>query len=168
VTLESESRGDPPRPSPLEVLSRKGLDVSPVDASDPDERAWLDALIWPEHGQRRHRLREALGMVSSMDIQMVRGSALETLRPTLDGLPDGEPAVVMDSFSLNQLTGAERGRITEILEVAAAKRRLARVSLWPMDPEAAWPKLAVDRGDGIEVVGDAHPHGDWIDLYAPP
>ena len=167
VTLECEMRGMPPQPRPIEVLSRVGLDLNPVDVGDPDERAWLDALVWPEHAERRRRLRKALSMVSSMDIEMVRGSAVDTLGPVLDGLPNGDPVVVMDSFVMNQLTVAERGRIGEILEMARGKRAVARVSLWHMVRDAVWSKLAIDRGEGIEIVGEGHPHGEWLDLSTP-
>ena len=37
---------------PLEVAWRAGLDLSPVDIRDPDQVAWLEALVWPGEGTR--------------------------------------------------------------------------------------------------------------------
>jgi Uncharacterized protein conserved in bacteria (DUF2332) len=30
-----------------------GIDLHPVDATDPSERAWLQALVWPENHRGR-------------------------------------------------------------------------------------------------------------------
>ena len=34
----------------VEVVWRAGLDLNPLDVTDPDDRAWLDALVWPGRG----------------------------------------------------------------------------------------------------------------------
>ena len=39
---------------------RAGLDLNPLDVTDPADVAWLEALIWPEHAHRRDRLRAAV------------------------------------------------------------------------------------------------------------
>ena len=30
------------------------------------------------------------------------------------------------------------------------------------------PKLTIDDGSGPEVIGQGHPHGEWVELYARP
>lgn len=168
VQLVTELRGRPPEPGAIEVLSRTGLDLNPIDLTDPEERMWLNALIWPEHEERRQRLRAAVSAASSVDFRTVRGSALDTLGPTLDDLPDGEPALVMNSFTLNQFTGEERDQFAETLKSASGKRPVAQVSLEHMHRDDLWAKLAIDEGGGLVVIGQAHPHGEWLDLYARP
>ena len=108
VTLETELRGSEPVPREIQVLSRTGLDLNPKDPRDADDRLWLEALTWPEHEARRHRLRAALDLARAVDIHFVDGSALETLGATLEDLPDAEPAVVINSFTLNQFTRGTR------------------------------------------------------------
>jgi hypothetical protein len=44
----------PPAGMP-EVVRRAGLDLNPLDVTDPADLAWLDVLIWPEHAHRRTR-----------------------------------------------------------------------------------------------------------------
>ena len=36
-----------------EVVWRAGIDLNPLDAADPADVAWLEALIWPEQAHRR-------------------------------------------------------------------------------------------------------------------
>jgi hypothetical protein len=163
--LEAESRGVAPELVEIEVLSRTGLDVNPLDPADESARRWLDALIWPEHVERRERLRTALDMVASLDIDMIAGDALETLPTALDRLPAGEPAVVMSSFTLNQFDAAQRDDLDSIVSVARSARPVHRVSMEVLDKADDWARLIVDDGNGASTAGQAHPHGEWIELY---
>ncbi len=167
VRLETESRGEPPTLEDFEVLSRTGLDLHPIDPSDPDDRRWLDALIWPEHVGRRLRLVSAIELVQGFDVRLVAGDATETLETAISTLPSGEPLVVMDSFSLNQLSSEGRSRIDSIVAEGRLSREIGRVSLVPNgDHESAL--LRVDAGDGWRDLGRSQHHGEWISLYARP
>ena len=45
-----------PLPLPVrhpEVAWRAGIDLNPLDVSDPDATAWLENLVWPEQDERR-------------------------------------------------------------------------------------------------------------------
>ena len=46
------------------VVWRAGLDLKPVDLSDPGEVGWLEALVWPEQVDRLARLRAAIKIAS--------------------------------------------------------------------------------------------------------
>ena len=165
VELTTELRGRRPEPREIEVLSRTGLDLNPVDPTDPDDRLWLEALIWPEHEERRRRLRAALKVASSVDIRLVAGSALDTLGGTLDRLPADEPAVVINSFTLNQFTEEDRDEVDRIVAKARQGRPVARVAFEHRAREDRWPKISVDDGSGEVMIGEAHPHGDWVELW---
>ena len=168
VELTTENRGAPVVPREIELLSRTGLDLHPVDPGDEEDRRWLEALIWPEHRERRTRLRAALQVASTIDVDLVPGDALELLGPTVDGLPEGEAVVVMHSFTLNQLHPSTRERVGEIVDECRALRPVHRISMEALDPEDPAAALGVDGGGGLEVVGRAQPHGEWLELYARP
>ena len=46
--------------APPRVTWRAGLDLDPVDISDPNQAAWLEALVWPEQSDRLAKLRIAM------------------------------------------------------------------------------------------------------------
>ena len=96
---------------------------------------------------------------------MIAGDALDTLPMALDMLPAGEPAVVMSSFTLNQLDAAQRDDLDSIVSDARAARPVHRVSMEVLDKADDWARLVVDDGNGPSTVGQAHPHGEWIQLY---
>ena len=58
-------RGDRPgtaaRHALPEVAWRGGVDLNPLDVTDPEATAWLENLVWPEEEDRRERLRHAVG-----------------------------------------------------------------------------------------------------------
>src|SRR5438067_2805788 len=46
---------DPSTPLPgsvPQIVWRAGLDLEPVDVTDPDQTAWLETLVWPEQSGR--------------------------------------------------------------------------------------------------------------------
>ena len=58
--LDCDVRGPAPLPDrPPTVAWRGGIDLHPLDVTDEDQMAWLTTLVWPEHDDRRARLRAA-------------------------------------------------------------------------------------------------------------
>jgi hypothetical protein len=165
LLLSADSRGTVPRFRDIEVLSRVGLDLDPIDPSDEDARRWLAALIWPEHAERRQRLRAALALVATLDLELIAGDALDTLPQVLARLPGEEPAVLMNSFTLIQFSVGQRRRLESIVADARSRRPLFRVSMEAIDKKEDWARLEVDDGSGLTTVGQAHPHGEWIEFF---
>lgn len=165
VELETEMRGAGVVPRDIEILSRAGLDLNPLDPSDPDDRRWLQALVWPEHEQRRSRLVASLQIAAAHPVDQIQGNALTTLPLALSRLAGEEPAVVINSFILNQLSPEERERFEQILVEGRRERPVFRVSMEWLDPAADAADLEVDEGSGSRLVGRAQPHGEWLELY---
>lgn len=164
VHLETELRGAHPAPRAIEIRSRTGLDLNPVDPADPDARDWLEALVWPEAEERRGRLRAALEVAAGLPIRLVAGDAVKTLPAVLDELPVGEPAVVMNSFTFNQLSKEQRSGIEDVVAGAREGRPVLRVWLELIDIEGQGADLKIDSGEGWLRVGEAQPHGEWLKL----
>lgn len=160
--LVCESRGAMPRLARhLEIGRRVGIDLHPIDPSDPADRRWLEALIWPEHHERRVRLEEALD--AARPVERIQGNALETLPGLIRSFPSDDPVVVMHSFALNQFTDEMRSRLDHLLAAERRRRPLVRIGLehWSFDEGDARLRYAAD--DWIEL-GTAQHHGEWIDL----
>ncbi|MGH8953340.1 MAG: DUF2332 domain-containing protein [Acidimicrobiia bacterium] len=165
VLLTAESRGAPLPVHDIDVLSRTGLDLNPLDPRDEETRRWLLALIWPEQEERRERLRHGLEVVSGIPITKVAGDALDTLPQALDDLPEGEPVVIMNSFAFAGFSPEGRSTIEGITDRARARRPVHRVLMEVFDDGDDWARLVVDDGSGPREVGQAHPHGEWIELF---
>ncbi len=64
-----------PRAMPT-VVWRAGLDLNPLDASDPAQAAWLETLVWPEHTKRLANLRAAMTIAAAVKPRVVQGDLL--------------------------------------------------------------------------------------------
>jgi hypothetical protein len=166
VVLEADWRGETVELHEIEILGRTGLDLNPLDPADESARRWLDALIWPEHAERRARLRSALQLVSTLDIDMVAGDATDTLPQCLEALPSGDPVIIMSSFTLGQFDQPQRELLEGIVSAARSDRPVHRISMDILEKSDDWAQLMVDDGSGARIVGQAHPHGEWVEIYA--
>ena len=76
------------------IASRTGIDLHPVDATDPDQRRWLRALIWPEHLADAALLERALDDLAANPVAILRGDAAQLCPSLAEALPAGEPRLV--------------------------------------------------------------------------
>jgi hypothetical protein len=103
VHLPSTTSGRGPQPRRLpEVVARVGVDLNPLDAADPDDRAWLRALIWPgpSEAERSARLDAAAGIAAAEPARMLRGDLVERLPDAVGLVPSGSTAVVFHTAVL--------------------------------------------------------------------
>lgn len=96
-----------------EVVWRAGIDLAPLDVSDPDDVAWLRTLVWPEHDDRRDRLDAACALAASDPPRVVRGDLLADLDALLDCAPRDAHLVVFHSAVLVYVDPAGRARFAE-------------------------------------------------------
>lgn len=166
LTLRCENRGGFALPERLPAIaSRTGLDLSPIDAADPDATAWLEALVWPEHTDRLERLRAALDIRRATDVRMVAGDAAVTLREVGESLPPG-PMVVFHTVMAYQLDQAQRQSLDAAVAEVAERRPVARVAMEPVHGTGLQHIQVGLALDTAEVRASAHSHGRWIDRPA--
>ena len=109
VVLDCAITGPVPVPDRLpEVVWRAGIDLNPLDVTRPDDLAWLDALIWPEHDDRRARLQAAARIVAADPPRIVTGDLNERLAALADEAPDEATLVVVHTAVIAYLD--ERAR----------------------------------------------------------
>ncbi len=65
------------------IAWRAGLDLNPIDTTDPDQAAWLETLVWPEQTERLARLRAALAIAARDPPRLVQGDLLGDALPRL-------------------------------------------------------------------------------------
>ena len=113
--LDCAATGLTPPAALPRVVWRAGLDLNPLDVTDPADVAWLDALIWPEHDHRRARLREAAAVAAADPPSLVRGDALDDLPALAARAPAGATLVVFHTSVLYQVPAARRAAFAELV-----------------------------------------------------
>ncbi|WP_162641370.1 DUF2332 domain-containing protein [Streptosporangium sp. 'caverna'] len=115
--------GTPPR-----ITRRLGIDRHPIDLSDLDARAWLEAFIWPEQTGELATLRGAIDLAASTSAaSVVTGDATTDTARILGELPGREPVVVFTASLLSYLTTQARAAFVAQLHEAARLRPVAWV-----------------------------------------
>lgn len=168
IRLEADLRGDgelPPIPPAIPVASRDGIDLDPVDLSNPDQLLWLRALIWPEHVERHQQLIDAATEFKDSDIRMHAGDATRVLPALIESVPREHALVVYSTIALHQFLRESRQRIAITLAAASAERPVWQISLEGNDPELSITRYRHGAGT-TEKLADASPHGWWIEWQA--
>lgn len=167
LSLMAEARGplvpviDPRMPK---VLSRIGLELNPVRLSDPADRLWLKALIFPELQPRIARLDGAIATALQHPPPIRFGDALDLITPTLEALPASGTPVVYHSFVTYQFSTDMQRRFDEALLVHSMRRPLYRVSVEWEQAEHPVRVSRYDTGHASSIVlADCNPHGAWIE-----
>ena len=113
VNLSTELRGEglPPLGEMPTVFGRIGIDLNPLDVTNPDDVAWLDALIWPEHTSRRALLRNAIAVAQQYPVELVQGDAIAQIGKVAERFPSDIPLVVYHSFVMYQVSAEKTAAV---------------------------------------------------------
>ncbi|MEE6306577.1 DUF2332 domain-containing protein [Plantactinospora veratri] len=98
-----------------EVVWRAGLDLNPLDVTDPADLAWLDATIWPEHAHRRARLRAAAAVAAAEPPLLRRGDLVDDLAALAAQAPPEATLVVFHTSVLYQVPAPRRRAFADLV-----------------------------------------------------
>lgn len=177
LVLESRAEGNVPRslsPPTFEVAERRGVDLSPIDPSDPAGRRLLTSFVWPDEHDRHERLRGALDVAASVPAIIDEGDMVAWAEVHAQPHP-GAATVVMQAIVRQLLAPEQVGRLGEVLEgalrAATADAPVVICQLEPPrglpDDAPTWPELTVGIADGDgpprwRTVLSADWHGRWV------
>jgi hypothetical protein len=111
AVMECAVEGDVPLPSAVPTVAwRAGIDLNPLDTSDPEDVRWLETLIWPEHEDRRVRQAAAIEIAKADPPYLVQGDLNEKLTELAAQAPPDATLVVFHSAVLWYLPPEARQR----------------------------------------------------------
>ena len=116
VHLRCTTSGGMPVPEELpRVLARIGVDLNPLDVTDPGDLAWLRALVWPGplEAERLQRLDAAAAVAAEEPPTLLAGDLVERLPDALARVPDGAIPVVLHTAVLPYLDASHRAAFVE-------------------------------------------------------
>ncbi len=163
VTVHCDLRGHltPPLPSAYPLIgARTGIDLHPIDLGSPQERLWLQALIWPDHLRRADQLQAAIALLLDDPPTLMGGDALDLLPGVLNVIHHEQTLCLFHSATLNQFHDRARAALDEQLQRASMARPLFRVSL----ENYQLSLREYRRGELVQDVflADVDGHGRWM------
>ncbi len=91
-----------------DIVWRVGLDVNPINLTDPEEVAWLETLVWPGQEARAERLRAAIRVAQEEPPPIIKGDLLTDLQTLAVSAPRNATLVVFHSAVLAYVTQEAR------------------------------------------------------------
>jgi hypothetical protein len=170
VKIVSEWQGAlPPLDADLRVASRKGSDLSPLDASDAALRERLLSYIWPDQMARLARIEAALKETARTGVRVEKADAADWIeREFAAPGVKGRARVLMHTIMWQYMPRETQARIEAAMERAGAAAT--------KDTPLAWISVEADRKDAMsacvrlrmwpegtdEELGRADFHGRWV------
>jgi len=118
----------PTIPKKLAVGARIGMDTRPVDLTDEEEYAWLEACIWPDQPERLRLFGAAATAQRKSPPELVTGDAVGDLAAVAERIPADQPIVVLTSNVLWLFPEERRTAFIDELGHLAARRPVWWVS----------------------------------------
>jgi hypothetical protein len=122
VLLECATTGNPPIPERMpEIAWRAGLDLNPLDVTNPADVTWLETLIWPEQTERLARISSAIELVRTDPPRIVQGDALDALPRLVAEAPRELALVIVDSASIVYMMPEPRAKFIDYVVSSGAR-----------------------------------------------
>jgi hypothetical protein len=166
-----ELAGDDRVPPPAELLARRvevarrrGIDLSPIDATTEHGARLLQSFVWADQTVRLERLRRAIDVLRDDPPQLTRGDYVEAL-PVL--LADRVPAtqlVVFQTASTMYVQEEGLRRLAAVLREASLVEPLTVLTTGPSPNDDGYG-LEVERlpDGGRTRVAIFDFHGEWLE-----
>lgn len=149
-----------------EVAWRRGIDLHPLDVSDPGDAAWLRTLVWPGQDERLARLDAAIEVARLDPPVVVAGDALEQLAEVVAAAPVGLHVVVFHSAVHAYLSADDRAAFADLVRALGATW-VSNEGVGVLPEVAARLDVPADPGDFVVAregvpVALADAHGAWV------
>ncbi|MCK8483566.1 DUF2332 domain-containing protein [Aliiroseovarius sp. S2029] len=166
ITLTPDWRGDLPTGKVPTILSRRGVDLMPMNARDPEDALRLISYLWADQPERLQRTR---AVIDTLDARVDAGDAADWLEPQLKGAAPDHLTLVYHTIAWQYFPRETQTRCRDAIKTAAQRGPIAHFSMEAdqhLDRGALltltlWPegrKLTFGRVDF---------HGRWVDWTAP-
>ena len=154
--------GQPPPVRPVDVVSRTGGDLSPVDPLSQDGRLRLSAYIWADQVARMERLRGALDLAAQVPADLRTEPASATIAGIT--LVPGTWTVLWHSIMAQYLDAEQAREVADaVAAVGAAATESARFAHVTLELVKGTPQTPVELttwpGGTRRLLGTAPPHG---------
>jgi hypothetical protein len=175
VQIEAEWVGKQPVPD-LDAVPRlattTGIDLHPLAATNPDDRRWLEALVWPDNQREADLLQNALRILAA-DPPLIRAGNVVELCPTMAAeLPPDEPRVVFQVATKMHVPAGQENAFDAAIETLGQNAPLYWLTLErslthdprPQPARPGSPIYLRDPDGTHTLLAIAGGRLDWIDL----
>jgi hypothetical protein len=168
VRIVPRWQGPAPHRHPLRIVNARGVDLAPLDVTDPECCERLLSYVWADREDRLAQLQAAIRIARLNPPQVERGDAAEWLETELDRpQAAGVTRAVVHSMLRQYLDISARARLQQALNRAAAQadatRPLIHLSYeWDEDHRKVELVLTTWPDGETRLLANPDPYGDRI------
>ena len=164
-TIQSVNKGNP-LPITIktkpEIKERIGIDLNVVNLQNPDEYRWMQALIWPEHQERRQQFMEAKEINESVEKVMLEGDAIQLLSKAIQLINKNHQIVIFHTHVANQLPKEVKESLIDVLKKESTIRPLYHIynNLYDMDLHQDY--ISHGEVQSVRILPKPDGHARWF------
>ena len=148
----------------LNVVDRAGVDLNPLDPSDPDQALRLMAYLWPDQPERAHLTRTAIEMSQT---RPATGDAAAWLEDRLTTAHPGCLHLIYHTIAWQYFPASTVDRCTRAIAAAGARATfdapIAHLSMEADGGKGAALTVKLWPGGTDQTLARVDFHGRWID-----
>jgi hypothetical protein len=168
VKLSPKWYGNPAPEGKLEIVSRAGCDLIPVDPGLFEDRERLMSFIWADQQDRIERTAAALEIAANKTLRVEKADAIDWLARRVTKPHEGSAHVIYSTIAWQYLPKGAQMRGEEIIRTAGDRATKEAPLAWVMmegDGEKPGAGLSMTLWPGAQThtVGRTDYHGRWID-----
>lgn len=145
------------------VTHRFGLDLHINDVSNVEDSLWLNALIWPEHKERRQLFDQAVGCMidNKSELNFIEGNGVELLPQIANQIPPEAIICVFHTHVANQLSEKMKHKLLGNIRELGKERDLFHIynNIWDSELHLDSFKNQLEHN---EIIGETDGHGRWF------
>jgi hypothetical protein len=151
-----------PLPSgPLpDVLSRRGVDLNPLDGAKDEDRLRLLAYLWPDQPLRRRLTEAAIGVASEVAAEITQGDAGEWLEAVLARPAPDRLRIVFHTVAWQYFPDATKARA--LAAMSRTSSPLVQIAMEADGGDGAAITLTRWPSSAKATLGRASFHGLWV------
>ncbi len=157
-TLPPLSKNSPP------VANRFGVDLHINDLADCEDALWLNALIWPEHKERRLLFEQAsiCMMRNSVEINLIEGDGIGCLENLSKEIPKESVICIFHTHVANQMTADLKNRLIDNVKSIGEERDAFHIynNIWD---GALHLDSFINGKETHERIAKTDGHGKWFE-----
>lgn len=164
LTLSPDWDGPVPAQQPITVTQKRGVDLNPLDAKDPEQALRLLSYLWPDQPFRQDLTRTAIDL---LDVRPDQGDAVDWLEDRLKDQPEGQLHLIYHTVAWQYFPQDKQDKGTRLIDAAGEQATDTRPLAWlrmEADGRRDGAALTLRLWPGNETVhlGRVCFHGRWV------
>ncbi|WP_027407768.1 DUF2332 domain-containing protein [Anoxybacteroides tepidamans] len=143
------------------VAERIGIDLHVNDLQNEEDQLWMQALIWPEHTERRELFQKAAQCLQDVPVRLHEGDGIALLPSIAAAVPSDTALCIFHTHVANQMPEDAKRKLLEHIDAIGKKRDVFHlynnINDWRLQLD-----YFIDRKKYARVVAETDGHGRWF------